>query len=56
MFLQSTKEDDLNNQGWVMIYLKRQHNPAKYRPPVAGKTNAGCERTWEHFLRLLFLR
>jgi hypothetical protein len=27
--------------------LKDTTSPREYRPPVEGKTNAGCARTWE---------
>jgi len=27
--------------------LEGTTNPREYRPPAAGKTKAGCERTWE---------
>jgi hypothetical protein len=31
----------------LVISLKGATTPRENRPPAAGKTNAGCERTWK---------
>lgn len=35
------------SQDLLVNSLKGTTNPRENRPPAAGKTNAGCERTWK---------